>query len=1758
MRRTYNSQRPPYSYRNPNFRPNFPANFRGHRPPERPPFNSRPANFIIELQPSLNAAVYGKRKAAVESLISECKSPPDSHFASESKEVSGRLFFTQWSCALEAIVGIWESRFSGNHDFIPKLIPNVVVPSDIDELNDRLKVLFSEKVRDLVAGELVNKWEKKAQGVETEIGVVYTALKKQNSVSKFQELKNKKKALMSEKEMIVKRIGEFKAAIKCVLSHIETGGKGYYEDSKEEWGWVPPFRLRDGLNWPRIYCIVKRECRRLDDGLPIYAFRQEIIRWISSQQILVLIGETGSGKSTQLVQFLADSGVVGNGTVVCTQPRKIAAISLAKRVQEESYQRVEEESDQKVGEESYGCYESNNSIRYCPSYSSQEFMDRLVYMTDHCLLQHCLNDRNLHGVSCIVVDEAHERSLNTDLLLALLKSLLPPRPDLRLIIMSATADAKQLSDYFFGCGMFTVVGRNFPVDVKYMPSLSEGTSQSFMLSPGNVVAPYVSVVVRAVTEIHRSEEEGTILAFLTSQNEVEWACERFQAPNAKPLPLHGKLSREEQSLVFYDYPGKRKVIFATNVAETALTIPGVKYVVDSGMAKESRFEAGSGMNVLRVCWISKSSANQRAGRAGRTEPGRCYRLYSHDDFCSMTDHQEPEIRRVHLGVAVLKIMALGVKSIQDFDFVDAPSLKAIDMAIQNLTQLGAITMINGDIKLTDTGRNLLKLGIEPRLGKLILGCFNERLGKEGLVLAAVMANSSSIFCRVGNLAEKLKSDRLKVPFCHRDGDLFSLLSVYKQWEKLSPEKRNKWCWDNSINAKSMRRCQGMVSELETCLESELHVIVPSYWGWEAEDTTEHDRNLKKAILAALAENVAMYSGSDQLGYKVALTGQHVQLHPSCSLLMFNRKPDWVVFGEILSASDQYLVCVTAFDREFLSTLDPPPRFSASELESQMLQLMKLSGFGKTLLKKFCGKSNNGLLCLVSRIRKICDDERIFVEVDVDNNEIRLFSPPQDIAKVLNYVKCALDCEKRWLQNECLEICLYHGGPGICPPVALLGLGAEIKHIEIDKRSLTVDVFASKVSVIDDKELILFIEGRASGICAVHKSTAYGRESEEREKWGSVTFLTPDAAKRAVVELNNVEFNGSVLELNISGATYGVDRAFSFPAVKAKLSWPRRFSKGFAIVKCEAHEVGLMLLHFSNLQIGERYVRCEPSSKYSDSVVISGIDKEASEHEVLQALRSATYCRIRDFFLVRGDAVDNPPCRACEEVLFKEISVFMPKGSPQINFCRVQVFSPEPKDAFMRAMVTFDGRLHLEAAKALEQIEGKVLPGFLSWQKIQCQRLFHSSVSCPSSIYSVIGREVDSLVFRCNRQKGIECVIDRNAIGSCRVRISATATKTVAELRRPFEELMKGRAITHASLTPSALQLLFSRDGVTLMKSLHREMGIYVLFDKQNLNVRLFGPSNKIPIAEERFVQRLLSIHESKQLEIHLRGATLPHDLMKEVVKRFGPDLLGLRDKVPEAEFTLNTRRHVISICGTKEAKQKVEEIVSEIAQASRRDSADFRSGEMACPICLCEVEDEYQLENCLHIFCRSCLVEQCESAIKNIDSFPISCSHEGCGLPFLLVDLRSLLPGEKLDELFVASVRAFVASSGGSYRFCPSPDCPSVYRVAGASEPGEPFVCGACYSETCTRCHVEYHPYLSCEKYKEYKEDPDSSLKEWCKGKEDHVKRCSVCGYTIEKAEGCNHVECKCGSHICWVCLDHFLSSDDCYNHLRAIHHGIT
>lgn len=986
----------------------------------------------------------------------------------------------------------------------------------------------------------------------------------------------------------------------------------------------------------------------------------------------------------------------------------------------------------------------------------------------------------------------------------------------------------------------------------------------------------------------------------------------------------------------------------------------------------------------------------------------------------------------------------------------------------------------------------------------MLDCFRSDLKKEGVVLAAVMANSSSIFCRVGTDEEKHKADLQKVRLCHQDGDLFTLLAVYKKWED-GHENRNTWCWENSINAKTMRRCQETISELENCLKHELNIIVPSYWCWNPEAPTEHDKKLKKIILSSLTGNLAMFLGHERSGYQVISTDQVVNLHPSCSLLNYGIKPEWVVFTEILSVPNQYLVCVTAVDHEALYTIHPMPFIQ--QLEKHKLQIKIISGLGHHVLARFCGKSGQNQQKIISHLKEECRDERITVEIDFENNEVVLFATEQDMEKVFSIVNGALECEAKMLKNECLERNLFPGRPG-SSPLALFGSGAEIKHLELEKRFLSVEVLHQNARDINDKELILLVDSLISGIANFHKSAGNFRIASDENKWGKFTFLKPEDAEYAVSKLNGIEFHGS--SLKVVPICSSDNRGLPFPAVRARLSWPRNPSRA------RAHGIRLLGL--------------------------------------------------------RETPIASPSISACEEALIREISPFMPnKSFPGQNF-RVEVFPPEENNPMTRATVTFDGSLYREAARALDHLNGSILPCCQPWQIIQCNHVFHSTLSCPVRVYNVISQEVASLLESFRSQKGVSYNFEKTENGIFRVKLTANATKTIADLRRPLEILMKGKTINHPDLTLSAVQLLLSRDGVAHLKSIEQETETYILYDRQSLTIKVFGDQDQMATAETKLVHALSQLLEKKPLEIRLRGHNLPPDLMKKTVENFGVNLEGFNKEMPAVKVDLHKHRHLLKVWGSKEDKQRVEGMISELIMSVKHNALvqlpsenvagnkedqkrvdDSELSKDACPICLCEAEDPFKLESCGHMFCRACLVDQCDSATKSHDGFPICCLKTGCKKPFLIVDLKHLVSNEKLEDLFRASLRAFVASRSGMYRFCSTPDCQSIYQVAALNAETKPFVCGACFVEICTKCHLEYHPFMSCKDYKQYKEDPDATLLEWRKGK-GNVKNCPSCGYTIEKADGCNHVECRCGSHICWTCLENFRSSEECYGHLRSVH----
>ncbi|KAG8369525.1 hypothetical protein BUALT_Bualt14G0022600 [Buddleja alternifolia] len=615
-------------------------------------------------------------------------------------------------------------------------------------------------------------------------------------------------------------------------------------------------------------------------SLPIYKLKNELVQAVHENQVLVVVGETGSGKTTQVTQYLAEAGYTPKGKIGCTQPRRVAAMSVAKRVAEE-----------------FGC-RLGEEVGYAIRFEDCTGPETVIkYMTDGMLLREILVDENLSQYSVIMLDEAHERTIHTDVLFGLLKQLVERRPDLRLIVTSATLDAEKFSGYFLNCNIFTIPGRTFPVEILY-------TKQP--------ESDYLDASLITVLQIHLTEPEGDVLLFLTGQEEIDYACqclyERMKGlgrnvPELIILPVYSALPSEMQSRIFDPAPpGKRKVVVATNIAEASLTIDGIFYVIDPGFAKQNVYNPKQGLDALVITPISQASAKQRAGRAGRTGPGKCYRLYTKSAFHNeMSPTSIPEIKRINLGMTTLNLKAMGINDILSFDFMDPPSPQALISAMEQLYSLGAL---DEEGLLTKLGRKMAEFPLDPPLSKMLLASVDLGCSDEILTIIA-MIQTGNIFYRPRE--KQAQADQKRAKFFQPEGDHLTLLAVYEAWK--AKNFSGPWCFENFVQSRSLRRAQDVRKQLLSIMDKyKLDVV----------SAGKNFSKIRKAITAGFFFHVARKD--PQEGYRTLVENQPVYIHPSSAL--FHKQPDWVIYHELVMTAKEYMREVAVIDPKWLVELAP--------------------------------------------------------------------------------------------------------------------------------------------------------------------------------------------------------------------------------------------------------------------------------------------------------------------------------------------------------------------------------------------------------------------------------------------------------------------------------------------------------------------------------------------------------------------------------------------------------------------------------------------------------------------------------------------------------------------------------------------------------------------------------------------------------------------------------------------------------------------
>nr|KYP58462.1 Pre-mRNA-splicing factor ATP-dependent RNA helicase PRP16 [Cajanus cajan] len=648
--------------------------------------------------------------------------------------------------------------------------------------------------------------------------------------------------------------------------------------------------------------------------LPIFSVREELLQVVRENQVVVVVGETGSGKTTQLTQYLHEDGYTIGGIVGCTQPRRVAAMSVAKRVSEE----MDTELGDKVG--------------YAIRFEDVTGPNTIIkYMTDGVLLRETLKDSDLDKYRIIVMDEAHERSLNTDVLFGILKKVVAQRRDFKLIVTSATLNAQKFSNFFGSVPIFHIPGRTFPVNILWSKT---------------PVEDYVEGAVKQAMTIHITSPPGDILIFMTGQDEIEAACyalaERMEqmvssskkaVPKLLILPIYSQLPAGLQAKIFQKAEdGARKCIVATNIAETSLTVDGIYYVIDTGYGKMKVYNPRMGMDALQVFPVSRAAADQRAGRAGRTGPGTCYRLYTESAYLNeMLPSPVPEIQRTNLGNVVLLLKSLKVENLLDFDFMDPPPQDNILNSMYQLWVLGALNNVGG---LTELGWKMVEFPLDPPLAKMLLT--GEQLGCLEEVLTIVsMLSVPSVFFRPKDRAEE--SDAARERFFVPESDHLTLYNVYQQWKQ--HDYRGDWCNDHFLHVKGLRKAREVRSQLLDILKT-LKIPLTSCWP----DTDI----VRKAICSAYFHNAARLKGVGE--YVNCRNGMPCHLHPSSALYGMGCTPEYVVYHELILTTKEYMQCATAVEPQWLAELGPM-FFSVKESDTSLLEHKKRQKQEKTAMEE---------------------------------------------------------------------------------------------------------------------------------------------------------------------------------------------------------------------------------------------------------------------------------------------------------------------------------------------------------------------------------------------------------------------------------------------------------------------------------------------------------------------------------------------------------------------------------------------------------------------------------------------------------------------------------------------------------------------------------------------------------------------------------------------------------------------------------------
>jgi ATP-dependent RNA helicase DHX8/PRP22 len=1474
----------------------------------------------------------------------------------------------------------------------------------------------------------------------------------------------------------------------------------------------------------------EREVKRYDKALPIYAHRLNIIEMIEQHQVSIVIGETGSGKSTQLVQYLQEARYAANGLIVCTQPRKLAAISLAEH--------VSAEVNEQVGD-TYGYHVAAKSERSA--------MTKVLYMTDHTLLNECIADPTLSKYSCLVIDEAHERSIHTDILIAFIKRCLPNRQDLKVVITSATINPKLFSTYFGGphiCPVIEVPGRTYPVDVMW--DRPEGSI---------VDRDYVSEAVNKVHEIHITKRgatgPGDILVFLTSPAEIERACTLAKETlknEAEVLPLHGKLQPEDQKKVFIPTEkGKRKVVFSTNVAETSVTIPGIVYVIDTGLAKELCYDSKKNMNSLEIRPISKSSADQRKGRAGRTCPGECYRLYSEEDYSDMRDASVPEILRITLAFAVIKLYEFGIEDIHSFEFVESPDRKALDDAIENLKFLGAIE----DGKLTKLGKEMALLPLDPNLSKVLFDGIKKGVGAEAAAAVAISTLAGRVFFRPTTAESQEESNMKRLPFCQQSGDQMTYLHTYFQWSLEEWSDRNKWCVENYVNAKSMRMVQHTVDELRFILKQKHIFTIPG----TIESLDKADKILPKLFFDAFLRNMCIHLGHNQVGYwSERLPEEQLVIHYGSSLHYLSSTPQCVVYEKTQKTSQHFLLQALPVREEWIQEAIESGKLLCHPAENDLLQFyqvapLSFTNLGPSLSLKFQHKFPQFRRAYVPEFSHL-NVQPVF-EHFKEQGVFTVYAQKYHHERVEESVTYIIQSVKKELLDETRQ----YGITGDYDDVKItIGCGGCIQRIMMPGDFQTIVVRGLKEPFLNaaQQELMKY------GDCT---------PSVNRNPRGTQLFVKFENPGDAVKALQH-KFT-SFEDPSVRIQNYRENRN----QIRLELEWCRRPRRDIAFINIEEKDASFFesnirpLFHRGNrfsMVHGLSGLKFQPQ-RDKCSLRVTGIRFETTEEKVKSALQdlidAASQMPFSVFFTFEKEFEETDEMytrrRDYLDASLSRCTPRVPKNQYYVDF-----FRPRPKNVNYKALVCFnDSASCMRMLKHLRENE----------VAYTVKVLLSSRVRYQAQVFSVIKPTIEEVSRHYSTTSSTVSIKydDKDKWGNTFVTMAASDINAFTGAREVLADAVAPEVLRFTDCKES--QYVSTTNFQVVTREIQARTSTYIKISASSLStssIAIHGTQENREAAKDEVQLHLQAVMQNgvECFEVNLKA--YDPGLMKHLVGEYGSDLARLPDAFDGVTATrLNPRRQLLTLFATKAGYDTfllhldafMAEGITEQAQVFSETQTGIVS---ECCVCF-ETHDSknrktffYRLEYCGHVYCKECIQQQLEAT--SIE-FPVTCAADKCEEQLVWRDFENLFKDKVKDlrDITAASLKSYIARNTDKVRNCITPDCDMMYV---SSSEGKRFVCRQCGANICTQCHTTWHEgYDSCAAYKNRNSTTsgDAELKMWMNSDRKNRKNCPKCSAPIEKNKGCQHMICsQCRVNICWECLEYFVKSGDCYDHLTTKHGG--